>query len=256
MKNYQELEQRFHRLLALRETAGMLEWDQSTMMPDGGRHARSEQLATIAVISHELLTDSKTGDLLDKAGEDHLNFWQTANLREMRRSYIHATSLDGKFVEAFSKARSVCEAVWREARPAGDFAMIKPHLEKIVSLVKEAAIRKAEKLHCSPYEALMDEYEPGLKIADVDRIFDDYAGFLPGFLKQVLDKQQAAGLPLRLKGLSQLLSNGLWVKKSWDIWVLILPMVGWILRFIPFAEECRKMCGSRHVTMRMNLSMP
>lgn len=189
MNSYQNLEERFHRLLALREASAMLEWDQSTMMPDGGRRARSEQLATLAVLGHEMLTEKKVEDLLGKAQEEPLSAWQAANLHEMRRAYIHATALDGAFVEAYAKARSVCEATWREARPSSDFKQVLPSLEALLKLVREAASRKAEKLDCSPYEALMDEFEPGLKTADVDAIFADYAKFLPGFLGEVLDHQ-------------------------------------------------------------------
>ena len=123
---YSKLEQRFRRLSALQEAAGMLHWDMSAVMPDGGRPARAEQLATLGVVCHEILTDAETGALLDQAEAEAsgLTPWQRANLAEMRRGYTHATALSGDLVEALSKACTACEAVWRDARPKADFAAV------------------------------------------------------------------------------------------------------------------------------------
>ena len=199
---YENLENRFRRWSALRDAAGMLHWDMSAMMPEGGHSARAEQLAALGVVSHQLLTEPKTGELLETAHEEAkgLDPWQRANLHEMRRVHVHATALNSDLVEAMSKAATACEAVWRQARPAGDFGMVKPHLEAIIRLVREAAQAKAEKLGLTPYEALMDEYEPGSRIADIDAVFADYAAFLPDFLGAVLERQASAPAPIEPKG--------------------------------------------------------
>jgi carboxypeptidase Taq len=172
------------------------------VMPDGGRPARAEQLATLGVVCHEILTEAETGALLDQAeGEaDALTRWQRANLAEMRRGYTHATALDSDLVEAMSKAATACEAVWREARPKGDFALVYPLLSEVLNLSRQAAAAKAEKLGCSPYEALMDQYEPGAREADIDRVFADYGAFLPDFLPRVLEHQARRGKPVEPKG--------------------------------------------------------
>ena len=194
---YQDLETRFRRLYALREAAGVLHWDSSTVMPKGGAEARGEQLAALGVICHEALTAPEIGDLLDAAEEESANGaaldpWQAANLREMRREWRHSTALEADLVEALSKAAQRCEMIWREARPASDFAAVLPALEEVVSLVRRKADAKAAAFGVAPYDALLDEYEPGLSGARVAEIFDDLAGFLPGFLGQVLERQQAA----------------------------------------------------------------
>ena len=199
---YENLEHRFRRWSALRDAAGVLHWDMSAMMPEGGHSARAEQLAALGVVSHQLLTEPKTGELLEAAVAESkgLDPWQRANLSEMRRVHVHATALNTDLVEAMSKAATTCEAVWRQARPAGDFAAVKPHLETIIRLVREAAQAKAEKLGLTPYEALMDEYEPGSKTAAIDAIFADYAAFLPDFLAAVLDRQARETAPVEPKG--------------------------------------------------------
>ena len=138
MAAYADLESRFHRLYALRNAIGALEWDWAAMMPSGGAEARTEQLAAIKLVCHELLADPAVGDLLDGAEQDRaaLDGWQQANLTEMRRQWIHETALDGRLVEALSRARSASEQRWRQARPAGDFGLVKPLLAEVLTLVE------------------------------------------------------------------------------------------------------------------------
>ncbi|HEY9549324.1 MAG TPA: carboxypeptidase M32, partial [Kiloniellaceae bacterium] len=67
MTAYEELSRRFKRLRALQEAAGVLQWDMSAMMPSGGAEARTEQLATLSVVCHEILADPKLDELFDRA---------------------------------------------------------------------------------------------------------------------------------------------------------------------------------------------
>lgn len=204
MTVYHQLEKRFRRWSALKEASGVLFWDMSSMMPEGGSVARSEQVAALSVVSHEILAAQETGDLLDAAEAQHesqpLTPWQHANLAEMRRLFAHATALDGDLVEALSKSASACESAWRQARPAADFALVRPKLEEMLRLVRIAAAAKSDKLGLSPYEALMDEYEPGARTVDIDAIFTDYAAFLPGFLQRVLERQARDSRPIEPSG--------------------------------------------------------
>ncbi len=197
MTAYETLEQRFARLSALREAAGILHWDMSAMMPPGGAGARSEQLTALDLTCHELMSDPALADLLDEAegDADSLDTWRQANLRGMRRTWRHETALEPRLVEALAKAQHACEMTWREARPASDFAAVLPGFAALLKLVREAAEAKAAALGCAPYEALLDEYEPGGSAARIDEIFTDLAAFLPGFLGQVLERQAAQPAP-------------------------------------------------------------
>lgn len=199
---YVMLEQQFRRIGVLGEASAMLHWDAAAMMPPGGAQARSTQLATLDVMCHEMLTAPHVADLLQAAEADPggLGDWQAANLREMRRSWRHATALDAALVERLSEAASTCELVWRAARADNDFARLRPHLETMVALVREKATAKAAAFGVPAYDALLDEYEPGLTAHLVDRVFDDLAAFLPTFLAEVLDRQSAQPQPLPLPG--------------------------------------------------------
>lgn len=191
---YRQLERRFRRLAALGEAEAVLHWDLAAIMPRGGAEARSEQLAELKAVQHGMLTAPETGDLLDAAeaapGDDGgLDAWQRANLGEMRRRWVKASALTEDLVVALAKAELASETAWRTARPAADFAAVRPYLEEVLRLVREAAQAKAERLGLGIYDALLDDYEPDGRSADIDSVFQVLEDFLPGFLSDVLDAQ-------------------------------------------------------------------
>ncbi|WP_155992480.1 carboxypeptidase M32 [Fodinicurvata fenggangensis] len=188
---YQQLQQRFKRHGCLDDVLAVLNWDTAANMPAGGAEVRSEQSAELEVMQHELLTAQETGELLIQAKEEcgQLDAWQAANLYEMERLWRHATAVPADLVDALSRAAQRCEMIWRDARPASDFAQTQPALQEVLDLTRKSAQAKAEALDCSLYDALLDQYEPGGSSAEVDAIFQDLAGFLPDFLPQVLERQ-------------------------------------------------------------------
>src|SRR5216684_3717326 len=194
---YPELEARFRRLGAVEEAVAMLHWDAAAMMPSGGAASRAEQLATLRVIAHQLLTAPDIADLLAaaEAEDNSLDPWQRANIREMRRRWRHAAAIPGDLIEAKSRACSESETVWRKARPADDFAAALPGLERVLGLTREVAAAKAAAFGTSPYEALLDQYEPGGAVASIDRLFDEIALFLPEVLDAALARQAAHPVP-------------------------------------------------------------
>jgi carboxypeptidase Taq len=197
MSAYRALERRFKRGSDLWGALAMLQWDHQVMMPPGGNAARAEQMATLRQLAHELLTAAETGDLLEEAEADAVGLdpWQSANLREMRRRYLHATALPSELVGAMVRATAEAEMRWREARPRADFAMLRPALEEVVRLTREEAAAKSASLGLPLYDALLDGYEPGMRRADIDALFAPLTAFLPDFLEQVLSRQQPAAPP-------------------------------------------------------------
>lgn len=198
---YAKLEQRFRRIGVLGEAAEALQWDYATMMPPGGGPGRGEQLAELSGVCHSLLCAPEMSDLLGEAGgQDNLKDWQAANLQAMERKWAHATALSEDLVVAYSKACTACEGVWRTARADADFAAVLPRLQDLLVLVRERASAKSEKLGLCPYDALLDEFEPGGRCADIDGRFAELEAFLPGFLGQVLEKQKATPPPSMPRG--------------------------------------------------------
>ncbi|HXQ50862.1 MAG TPA: carboxypeptidase M32 [Stellaceae bacterium] len=197
---YRLLETRFARLTALHGAGSVLHWDWSTMMPEGGAESRTEQIAALRVVCHEVLTDPAVPEHLAAADGEELDPWQRANLREMRRQWLHATALPADLVAALSKASSECEMVWRAARPASDFATILPSLERLLALVRAKAEAKAARLGKSAYEALLDQYEPDGSTAEIDRLFAALAKELPAMTEAALERQRGLSPPLRPEG--------------------------------------------------------
>lgn len=195
---YKALETRFKRMNLVYDAIAMLDWDAAAMMPDGGANARADQVATLKVIAHDQATDPAMAELLDQAKP--ADPWAQANLREMRRGWLHATAVPGDLVEAKSKAVSECEMRWRTARKENDFKGLLPYLRRVLDLTRQVATIKAEKLGRTKYDALLDEYEPGGSSAEIDAIFDDLAKFLPDFTRAVLERQAAQAPALPLEG--------------------------------------------------------
>ena len=199
---YEDLAARFHRIGVIEDALGILHWDQATLMPEGSAPARAEQIATLSVLRHELLTQPEIGGLIDAGdggGEDE-DGWQHANLREMRRNYLHATAVPADLVEARSRADAACELVWRSARADNDYPSLLPSLEEVLRLAREVAAAKSAKLGLSPYDALLDGYEPGARSEAIDAVFADLAAFLPDFLQEVLEVQRSRPEPLMPEG--------------------------------------------------------
>lgn len=174
-KVYEELVQRLRDAELLASCASVLSWDEQTHLPTGGAEHRSNQLGLIAGLAHDRKTDPRIGELLSQLetsndlGDPEGDV--AANVREARRSYDRATKLPKKLVEELSKTTSLAQQKWVEAKKNADFPLFQPWLEKVIGLKREeaAAIGTATGV---PYDALLDDYEPGMTSAQVNAVFE------------------------------------------------------------------------------------
>jgi len=199
---YKQLEQEWKRLHAFRGALALLRWDSQVMMPRGSAEVRGEQLAALASEHHALLTAPKVTRLLDRAqaSVQGLSDWQVANLREMRRQRDHAIATPASLVSRLARATSRAEAHWREARAQGRFDILAPHLEEVVHLVRDKAALLGQALNLAPYDALMDEFSPGLASTDVDAMFRALSRRMPSLVREVIEQQEARRPVLPLAG--------------------------------------------------------
>ena len=202
MQAYTTLSATFARLGALDDAGGILGWDTQTQMPDGAADTRGEQMAVLKVIAHEILTDPRTSERLDAAEAEaaSLGPWERANLREMRRAHVHASAVPGDLVAAASKAATRCEMVWREARADSDFARLRPHLAEVLRLQRLVGEAKGAVLGLSPYDALLDGYDSGMRQARIDPLFSELRAVLPDLVGAVRERQATEAPPLPLPG--------------------------------------------------------
>lgn len=201
---YATLQDRFRRRALIGDALGILDWDQATTMPEGSAEGRAEQIATLSVMRHELVVDPAVSDGIARAKQyfssTDTDAWYLGNLREMERAYLMAAAVPGDLVKAAARANAVCEVDWRRARAENDFASLLPALREVLNLVRQTASARAEALSLAPYDALLEEYEAGTRMARLDPLFDQLAEFLPAFLPQVLERQNAQPAPVRPEG--------------------------------------------------------
>lgn len=191
--SYQKLHEHFGRLGDLEHIAAILQWDEAVMMPAAAGAQRAEAMATLKRTMHALLVDPALPEFFAAAQQQatagELDDWQSANLREMGHIHRRATCLPEDLVAARSKAQLLSEQAWRRLRADNDWASFLPMLKEVVALEREAAAILGEHLSLSPYDALMDEYEPGARAEQIDVIFADLRAFLPDFIQEVIERQ-------------------------------------------------------------------
>jgi carboxypeptidase Taq len=194
---YKQLEQEFRRLHAFRGALSLLRWDAAVMMPRGSADVRGEQLAALETEHHALLTAPRITRLLDRAqaNAQGLADWQVANLREMRRQRDHAIATPVTLISRLTKAASRAEARWLEARQQKKFEIFAPHLEEIVHLVRDKAALLGQALNLAPYDALVDEFSPGITTADIDAMFKGLSRRLPSLIREAIALQELKPLP-------------------------------------------------------------
>jgi carboxypeptidase Taq len=190
---YQQLEQEFRRLHAFRGALSLLRWDAAVMMPRGSAEIRGEQLATIETELHTQLTSPKITRLLDRAQANaaSLDDWRLANLAEMRRQRDHAIATPAALVARLARATAVAEVQWFEARKQNQFAVFAPHLEEVLHLVRDKAALLGQALGLAPYDALIDEFSPSLRSADIDQLFKAYQRRLPALVREAIAAQES-----------------------------------------------------------------
>ena len=203
---YLRLRERFARIATISEAASVLGWDAAAMMPPGGGAARGDQLAVLAGLSHGLLVAPETNEDLAAAeaaapadnppGSD----WDARNLALMRHTHTRATALPATLVEALARTGSACEKAWRQARAASDYQLVLPAFTELIRLVREQAAALAPALGVSPYDALMDGFQPGISAKDVAPVFAAYEAWLSGALPQAEARQARQPDPIPLPG--------------------------------------------------------
>ncbi len=198
---YQQLEAEFRRLHAFRTAASVLRWDSAVMMPTGSSDLRGEQLAALETESHSIVISPRVSRLLDRADANlqMLEDWQIANLKEMRREREHAIATPQNLISRLAKATSKAEVKWLEAKQKSDFSIFAPHLEEVVGLLRNKADLLGKALNLDPYDALADEFSPGLRSQEIDTIFTALGRRLPGLIQDAIDLQ-AAKPPIEISG--------------------------------------------------------
>jgi carboxypeptidase Taq len=160
-------------VMDLEKVSYLLEWDQQTHMPSGGAEDRSYHLATIKGLMHKKYTSDEIGKLLEEleryAEQLDPDSDEARLIRVTSEKYAKKVKVPTEWVREFAQVTTLANGAWEKAREESNFEVFRPLLERIVELRRRYASFFAPYEHV--YDSLLDEYEPGLKTADVQAIF-------------------------------------------------------------------------------------
>ncbi len=174
------------------KTAALLSWDQQVMMPSGGAPIRAEQLATVGRIAHTKFISADIGRLLDDLrdfGEQHeYDSFEASLIRVATRDWEKASKVPPDLRAEMSRSASLANPVWVAARRDNDFASFLPVLRKNLDLRKRYI--DCFEVGDEPYDIVLDDYERGMKTAEVRRIFDYLKEHQAPLVKEVAERTQ------------------------------------------------------------------
>ncbi|MEM6464468.1 MAG: carboxypeptidase M32 [Pseudomonadota bacterium] len=151
---------------ALSQVAGLISWDQETMMPVNGAAQRAEQAGTLASVIHAREADPRVADWIADIDGGSLSAFDKRNVAEAQRAYDRATKIPSRLAEESAKAASEGQRIWAKARAEKDFSVFAPGLKRNIELAREKA-------HCLTesggelYDSLLDEFEPNATSAEL-----------------------------------------------------------------------------------------
>ncbi|MGX0975398.1 carboxypeptidase Taq [Roseovarius sp. MBR-51] len=169
MSAYDDLMARERETQALAQVAGRLGWDQETMMPRGAADQRAEESGAMQAVLHARRVDPARGALLVEAEGEATAPVPRAQLRHIRRDYERAVKVPGDLAVALARLTSRAQGQWAEARAVDDYAAFAPVLSEVVRLKREEAA--ALSAGGALYDALLEDYEPGMGAAKLDAMF-------------------------------------------------------------------------------------
>jgi carboxypeptidase Taq len=189
ISSYKKLLEKTKNIVTLSSAAAILHWDMETMMPPRGIKLRSLQLAMLSRIGHKMSTDPEIGRLLKETIKNpeysNLNSVHKRNLYLIKKHYDEQTKLPEELVVETSKQEAITIDTWKKSKAAKDFLKFKPELEKLVNLKKQAAeILMKVKETATPYDALIDIFEPKMTSESISKVFKELREGLTSLLRK------------------------------------------------------------------------
>ncbi|MEL6943608.1 MAG: carboxypeptidase M32 [Bacteroidota bacterium] len=186
---YEQFEVKMKQKADVEYSIGVLSWDKEVNMPPAGANFRSQQIATLAGLAHELFTNEEFGQLLGEVAtqKEELAPKASKNIELTLKDHQRVTRFDQAFVMRRSMACSKAYDAWLKARAANDFKLFQDALTEVVEIKREEAELLGYEAH--PYDALLEEFEPGYTAAMLDELFADVKAKLVDFVREIREKQ-------------------------------------------------------------------
>ena len=245
--SFQKLDELGRRLEALDHALAILGADEATHMAVGGGEARAEAMSVLAGMHHRQASAPEIADWIDAAEAEDLGEEQRAAVREFRRRYLNLTCLPSEFVERQTRTRMRCEQLWRDLRAKNDWLGFLPALEGVVAMAREEAAMRAEALKLEPYDAMMEQYDPGNRVADIAPVFAELKSFLVDFVPKALAAQEERLAKRPLKALS----GNYPVEKQRELGLAMMAAVGFDMTHGSLSISHHPFCGGVPTDVRI-----
>jgi carboxypeptidase Taq len=186
-QRYAELKARLAEISDLRRAQELLFWDQTVMMPPAGAGVRSAQLTTLDRVAHELFVSDETGRLLEglRPYEEELEYDsdEASLIRTARRDWEKARRVPADLASEMVRAVSEGQEIWGKAREEANYELFRPHLEQALELKRRYV--ECFEGYDEPYDVLLDDFEPGMKTADVRAVLEELKSELVPLIAEV-----------------------------------------------------------------------
>ncbi len=186
---YDEYKTKMQKIADVKYASAVLQWDQETYLPPKGNEFRGRQIATLTEIAHQQFTDEKNGALLNELmSKDDLSDKEKRNVQLSLEDFNKANKFTSHFVRQMSETVNKSFHAWIQARKDNSFSVFEKPLDDLIQLKKQEADLLGYQNH--PYNALMNDFDKGLTVAIVDKVFADLQPQLTVLLEEIKNKPQ------------------------------------------------------------------
>lgn len=215
-----KLKQLLGEVADLQYTAALLNWDQQVNMPPGGARPRAMQLATISRLAHEKFVSDEMGKAIETAkqavGDLNADTDDARLVKKSEHDYLKEVKVPSEWVATFSRLTALAHGEWEKARETSNFAIFEPHAKEILELRQQYA--DFFKPYDHPYDPLLDDFEPGMKSAQVESVFDALKPFQIELVRAIIEE----GEPVD----DQILHRNYDIQNQWDFGMGVIKDIG------------------------------
>jgi carboxypeptidase Taq len=219
-KDFQELKARLADIADLNQAAALLGWEQQTYMPSGAAESRGNQQAIIGRLVQEWSTSPELGKLLERlkpyAESLDPDSDEARLITVSARDFSKATCVPTEYVVEFTRAATLANQAWMDARQKSDYSIFQPHLEKMLEFRRRYATFFPNAKH--PYDAVLDDFEPGMTTEEVQAIFTSLRPLQVELIKQISARPAVD---------DSFLHQPFDEKKQWDFGVEVITKFGY-----------------------------
>jgi len=189
MNSYNDYKAHSQKIADIEHSIAILNWDQEVFMPKNSAERRAQQIATLSELHHQLSTNKEFGLLLTQLLNDAgLTDEEHRNVKESLKAFERNTKFNSDFVTTMSRTISESFTAWNTARAKDNFNLFAPKLKELVELKRQECELLGYKDH--PYDAMLELYEPGATVKDLDILFNDVKNQLVEFVAKIAEQPQ------------------------------------------------------------------